>query len=189
MLIPLETEPLQVQRLFCCIKFGGEIASILMIFLKNYFINTTNEVDIISIIHDVNRVIRDSKIIDGVVTVVVPEPGGSLTILEPLPELIKQLKDTLLIFPGEGVETLSRRKEPVAVAPRIKAAMLGKSVVLPLEKGKLVLGPREEIVLIDFEKDGRRREFYVQVMGDLAAPPAGVRRPPPGGQARPPVKK
>jgi secondary thiamine-phosphate synthase enzyme len=162
-----------------------------MIFLKNYFINTTAEVDVISIIHDVNRLVRDSKIGQGLVTVVVTQPGGALTILEPLPDLVEQFKEALAVFPGEGLETLSKRKEEIQVAPRIKAAMLGKTLHLPLDNGRLVLGPREEIVLVDFEKAARRREFYVQVMGEAPAagqpprrgagpaggrPPAGPRR-------------
>jgi len=144
-----------------------------MIFLKNYFVNTTEEVDVISVIHEVNYAVKDSKIPDGLVTVVVTEPGGAVTILEPLADIVAQFKEALEIFPGEGVETLSRRKEPIPVAPRIKAAMLGKSIHIPLKEGKLVLGPREEVVLIDFEMGGKRREFYVQVMGETPQPAGG----------------
>lgn len=147
-----------------------------MIFLKNYFVNTTGGVDVISIIHEIIYAIRDSKIPDGLVTVVVPGPGSAVTILEPLPEIVAQFKEALEIFPGEG-QTLSRRKEPIPVAPRIKAAMMGKTVHVPMQKGKLLLGPREEVVLIDFEKGGKRREFYVQVIGEAPAPPPAGRQP------------
>lgn len=146
-----------------------------MIFLKNYFVGTTEEVDIISIIHEVNRAIKDSNIPNGIANVVITEPGGAVTILEPLPDIVGQFKEALEIFPGEGIETLSRRKEPIPVAPRIKAAMLGKSIHVPIANGKLVLGPREEIILIDFEKHGKRREFYIQIMGEGAAQPAPQR--------------
>jgi len=88
---------------------------------------------------------------------------------------VAQFKETLEIFPGEG-ETLSRRKEPIPVAPRIKAAMLGKTVHIPFKDSKLILGPREEVVVIDFEKTGKRREFYVQVMGEAPAQPSGGRQ-------------
>jgi len=147
-----------------------------MIFLKNYFVNTTEEVDVISVIHEVNYSVKDSKIPDGLVTVIVSDPGGAVTILEPLPDIVDQFKEALEIFPGEGMETLSRRKEPIPVAPRIKAAMLGKTVQIPLKEGKLVLGPREEVVLIDFENTGKRREFFVQVMGEAPTQPGGGRQ-------------
>ncbi len=153
-----------------------------MILLKNYFINTTDQVDVISIIHEVNRAIREANVANGLATVVVSQAGGALTILELLPELVSQFKEALEVFPGEGIETISKRKEPVPVGPRVKAAMLGKTIQVPFENHRLVLGPREEIILIDFEKTGKRREFYVQIMGEAQA--AGQQRrpgPPPKG--------
>ncbi len=159
-----------------CIAHGSKIASTSMIFLKNYFVNTTGEVDVISIIHEINFAVKDSKIPDGLVTVIVPEPGAALAILEPLPDIVAAFKETLEIFPGEG-STLSRRKEPIPLAPRIKAAMMSKTAHLPLQKGKLVLAAREEVVLIDFETKAKRREFFVQIMGEAPAPPPTGRPP------------
>jgi len=139
-----------------------------MILLKNYFVSTTEDVDVMTIVHEVNRTIKESTIVEGVVTVMVPEAGGALAIMEPLPELVEQFRHALQIYPGEGVELKSRSKEEIDVGPRIAAAMLGRSLQMPLAKGKLVLGLREEPMLVDLEKHGRRREFYVQVMGDPA---------------------
>ena len=130
-----------------------------MILLKNYFINTTGDVDVESVIHEVNRTIREANAID--------EPGhpGSGG------------------FPGEGVLTKNRRKEEIDVGPRIAAAMLGKSLHIPLRGGKLVLGAREEPVLIDLEKTGRRREFCVQVIAEGGG--AGQQKPAGRPQPRP----
>jgi len=158
-----------------------------MIFLKSYFVNTTIEVDVISVIHEVNRAIREANVPTGLATIVVTEPGGAITVLEPLPELVAQFKEALEVFPGEGIETLSRRKEPIPVAPRIKAAMLGKSIQIPFDNQRLILGPREEVVIVDFEKTGKRREFYVQVMGEAQAAGGPHRGAPPPRGAKPPV--
>ncbi len=172
-----ESRPsLFAEKIAYCIAFGSTLASTSMIFLKNYFVNTTGEVDVISVIHEIHYAIKDSKIPDGLVTVIAPEPGAALTVLEPLPEITAAFKETLEIFPGEGA-ALSKRKEPIAMAPRIKAAMMGKTVHVPFSKGKLVLGPREEVVLVDFETSAKRREFFVQVMGEAPPAPAGAGRP------------
>lgn len=53
-----------------------------MIFLKNYFVNTTKEVDYIPVIHDVRYAIRDSQAVNGLVTVTVPASGAGLMISE-----------------------------------------------------------------------------------------------------------
>jgi len=147
-----------------------------MIFFKNCFVNTTKDVDVISIIHDVRFAVRDSGVTEGLATVIVPDPGASVTIIQPLDEVIEELKDALKVFPGEGKETKTRRKEPVKVGARIKAAMLGKSLSIPFREGKLVLGVREEIVLVDFEEDAKRREYVVQVLGDAGGVECGKDR-------------
>lgn len=137
-----------------------------MIFLRNYFLNTTDKVDVMSVIHEVMRTIRESRAQEGLVTIVVPAPGGAVTIIEPLPDIMEKLKEAIRIFPGEGTETKNRRKEDIPIGPRIAAAVLGKSISIPVKDGKLVLGPREEPVIIDLEDTARRREFCVQISAD-----------------------
>lgn len=137
-----------------------------MIFLKNYFTNTTKDVDVIPITHDLKYAVRDSGTNEGLVTVMMPGPGSSVTIIQPLPEIIDELKEALKVFPGEGKEAMTRRKEPVKVGARVKAAMLGKSVSIPIRDGKLVLGPREEVIMVDFESNAKRREYVIQVFGE-----------------------
>ena len=139
-----------------------------MIFLKNCFTATTKDVDVISIIHDLRYAVRDSGATEGLATVIVPGPGASVTIIQPLPEVIEELKEALKVFPGEGKEAMTRRKEPVKVGARIKAAMLGKSLSIPFSEGKPLLGAREEIVLIDFESDAKRREYLIQIISEGA---------------------
>ncbi|HPW45061.1 MAG TPA: YjbQ family protein [bacterium] len=136
-----------------------------MIFLRNYFLNTTPEVDVLSVIHEVTRTIRESAASEGLVTISVPAPGGALAILEPLPDIIAKFKEAIRIFPGENEQTKNRRKEEVLVGPRVVAAILGKSLSIPFKDGRLLLAPREEPVLVDLERKGLRREFYVQVVG------------------------
>lgn len=144
-----------------------------MIFLRNYFVNTTSDVDVLSIIHETNRTIREANAQEGLVTIVVPHPGAALAIIEPLPLLVEQFKQALKLFPGEGVEASNRRKEAIPVAPRVAAAILGRSVSIPLSAGKLVLGLREEPVIVDLDSSAKRREFHVQVISEEAAAQKG----------------
>lgn len=148
-----------------------------MIVLKNYYVNTTKEVDFLPIIHDVRYAIRDANAKDGLVTVIVPNSGAALTIIEPLPEVIEELKVAFEIFAGEGATATDKRKATIDVAPRVQVAMLGRSLSIPLKDAKLVLDPYEEIYLIDFDKTGKRRQFLVHVMIEEApAKPAGPQK-------------
>jgi thiamine phosphate synthase YjbQ (UPF0047 family) len=137
-----------------------------MIFLKNYFVTTTEKVDVLGIVHEINRTIKESNITEGLVVVIVPEAGAGLSIFEPLPDLAAKVKEALKLYPGEGVETKNPRKEPVDVGPRVISAMMARSLAIPLSGGRLLLGVREEPFLIDLEKRVGRREFVVQIMGE-----------------------
>lgn len=139
-----------------------------MILLRNYFISTTGEIDVKSVVHEVNRTVRESNAKEGLVTIAVPEPGAALTLIEMLPDVVAQLKEAVRIFPGQGMATKGPRKEDIDVGPRVAAAMLGRTLSIPLAEGRLVLGAREEPVLVDLEKGGRRREFCVQIMTETA---------------------
>lgn len=55
-----------------------------------------------------------------------------------------------------------------------------RSLSLPFKKGELVLDPKQMIFLIDESPAAKRREFFVQVMGEKEAAPsrgAAPRRP------------
>jgi len=137
-----------------------------MIFHRNYFLGTTDKIDVLSIIHEINRAIRESKATNGLAIIMVPAPGAAVTIIEPLPEVIETLKEAIRIFPGESAKTKNRKKEDIAIGPRVAAAMLGKTISLPISEGRLAIGLREEPVLIDLETKGKRREFFVHIFGE-----------------------
>ncbi|MBI1908936.1 MAG: YjbQ family protein [Deltaproteobacteria bacterium] len=75
------------------------------------------------------------------------------------------LKGLVTITPPAGKALLT-----VTTEEELKAAGLvqARSLTLPVEKGDLLLAPREQIFLIDSDPSGRRREFWVQVIGDGA---------------------
>ena len=137
-----------------------------MIFLKNYYTRTTEKVDVISIHADVNYAIRDSGATEGLATITAPAAGAAITVIEKLPEAYDARKEALAVYPAEGKKATTRRKEEVDLGARVKAAMLGRSLSVPIKDGKLTLGHREEIILIDCELTAKRREYLVQVMGE-----------------------
>jgi secondary thiamine-phosphate synthase enzyme len=139
-----------------------------MIFLKNYYTRTTDKVDVISIHADVMYAVRDSEAIEGLVTITSPAGGAAITVIEKLPEAHDALKEALAVYPAEGKKATTRRKEEIDLGARVKAAMLGRSLSVPLKEGKLMLGHREEIILIDCETTAKRREYVIQVMGEGA---------------------
>ncbi len=47
----------------------------------------------------------------------------------------------------------------------VRASALGPSLTVPVVEGRLTLGTWQQIVLLDFDTRGRRREVVVQIVG------------------------
>lgn len=136
-----------------------------MNFLKKYYVNTTADVDVVTITHDIKFAIRDSAAKNGLVSIIVPESGAGLLLMEPLDEVIAEFKTTMSMFGGEGESTTTDKKKlPVAIRPRVQAALTGRTLQLPLVNGLLLVAPYEEVVLVDFDNKVMRREFIVHIL-------------------------
>lgn len=48
----------------------------------------------------------------------------------------------------------------------VRASLLGPSLTVPFEEGRLLLGTWQQIILVDFDNRPRRREVVVQLSGD-----------------------
>lgn len=121
-----------------------------MILSKSYFVDTTKGVDLINIVHEVRRTLKESNAENGTMTVSLPGPGAALSIMEKTDQEGGVKKGL------EGLVANELTKE-------IVRCLLPKSLVIPVEKGKMVIEPWQDVFLIDYEKSGRRREFRVQV--------------------------
>lgn len=120
-----------------------------MIQIKNFFVDTTKGIDVVPITHDLRRMLREVGTEAGWVAAMSPFPGAGMVIVEaesPKAEIKK------------GLEPL--------LANQLIRCLLPKSVFVPVEKGRLMIDPWQEVFLIDYETMGRRREFRVQIYGE-----------------------
>ena len=51
----------------------------------------------------------------------------------------------------------------------VRASLLGPSLAVPFDEGRLLLGTWQQIVLVDFDTRPRRRDVVVQLSGERAA--------------------
>lgn len=123
-----------------------------MISLKNYYVPTTKEIDFVPILNDIRFAIRDSTILEGIVTITLPEEGAGLW--------ISAVTDK---------EILKKRLQETASLPQ-------RSLSFPFQKKELLLGPKEMIYLIDKTDAGKRREFHVTLQGEVGDKPEGQPR-------------
>jgi thiamine phosphate synthase YjbQ (UPF0047 family) len=127
-----------------------------MIVTKNFYIDATKGLDLLKIIHEVRRVVKEANTENGTATVVIPNPGAAVAVLE-------------TGDPAFRTEDLKKALEPY-IANQLIRCLLPKSVSVPFEKGKLMIEPFQEIFVIDYDTSGKRREFKVQVTADNPPP-------------------
>jgi len=142
-----------------------------MIFLRNYYVNTTVKTDVLLITHDVKRAVRESGVPSGLVTVLIPGATAGVALLENDPKIHEELKKWVETqIPAETGPRPNRRSGTGRSDAHLRAALIGLSLSIPLQDGKLMLGAWQEVVLFDFDdsKVGRR-EITIQVMGEGAA--------------------
>jgi len=142
-----------------------------VIFLRNYYVNTTQKTDVLVVSHDIKRAVREANIPSGLVTVFIPGATAGIAILEGDPKIYEEYKNWVEAqFPASTGARPTRRSGSGKNEAHLRAALVGLNISIPLQDGKLMLGAWQEVVMFDFDdsKVGRR-EITVQVMGESAA--------------------
>lgn len=138
-----------------------------MMFLRNYYVNSTAKTDIHLITHDVKRAVRESEIKNGTLTLLIPGATAGVALLEEDPKIHEAYKEWVenQIPEGQGKRP-NRRSGTGKASAHLRAALIGLSLTLPVQDGRLMTGSWQEIVLYDFDDKIGRREITIQILGD-----------------------
>ncbi len=129
--------------------------------------NTKGSCDIIDITPKVQEQVAREKIRRGAVSLFVSGSTAALTTIEYEPGLIQDLKEFLEKFiPSNRKYHHDERWGDDNGFSHLRASLLGPSLQIPVEGGRLLLGTWQQIVLLDFDNRPRRREVVVQVIGE-----------------------
>jgi secondary thiamine-phosphate synthase enzyme len=139
-----------------------------MFALQTFFleVNTTHGTDILDLTRLVQERVRTSGITDGVLTLFIAGSTAALTTIEFESGVVNDLRAAIeRLFPPDLVYEHDRRWGDGNGYSHVRAAFLKPSLSIPLEKGNLVLGTWQQIVLLDFDNRPRTRGIRGQVMG------------------------
>ena len=115
----------------------------------------------------VRDVVEASGIKEGSVLVYFRHTTGAILIIEHEVGILVDLQDVL-----EGIVPLAReykhhlRGYDSNGAAHVRTALLNVSVAIPVADADLMIGSYQEIVMVDFNPQGRPRNVIVQVMGE-----------------------
>ena len=123
--------------------------------------------DIIDITSKVRDEVERERIQRGLATVFVSGSTAALTTIEFEPGLVKDLKEVLeKLVPSDKRYHHDDRWGDDNGFSHLRASLFGPSIQVPIEKGRLLLGTWQQIVLLDFDNRPRTREIVVQVVGE-----------------------
>ncbi len=130
-------------------------------------LDTHGHTDILDITARVQAAVSQAGIVDGVAVAFVPGSTASITTIEDESGLHADLRAALeRLAPESGVYQHDRRWGDGNGYAHVRAAILGPSVAVPVQGGRLMLGTWQQIVLVDFDNRPRTRRVVIQVLGE-----------------------
>lgn len=123
--------------------------------------------DIIDVTREVNRIIAESGMNSGIVTVSAIGSTASVTTIEFEPALVEDFREKLeKLFPSTEKSRHSETWGDDNGFSHLRASFMGPAMTLPVSGGKAVLGTWQQIVFIDHDNRSRSREIFVQLVGE-----------------------
>lgn len=129
--------------------------------LKEITIQTNTQTQILDITAQVQKVVSESGIAEGLCCVFVPHTTAGVTINENADPSVKQdiLMELNKIIPFDDNYSHLEGNS----AAHIKASIIGSSVNIPLKNNNLLLGTWQGICFCEFDGP-RTRKFYVKIV-------------------------
>lgn len=133
--------------------------------LSNYKIETKRD-DVFAITDTVKKAVQDSGVRSGLCIVFIPHTTAGLTITSFWdPKGFEDLQDEIKRLVPTRIDFKHQHDTPQDAAGHIKSSMIGITLTLIVEEGKLLLGHSQGLYFLEFDGP-RKREFFVKVIGD-----------------------
>ena len=138
-----------------------------MIFQNKISLATRGFNQIIDITPSLHNLVQQSRLKDGSILIFVPGSTAGLTTIEYEPGLIKDVPEMLeKIAPMRVAYHHDQTWHDGNGYAHLRAALIGPSLTIPFENGRLQLGTWQQVVFIDFDNRPRQRELHVQLQGE-----------------------
>jgi secondary thiamine-phosphate synthase enzyme len=130
-------------------------------------LSTKGNADVIDITERVSRVVGESGLAAGTVTIFCPSATSALTTIEFEPGLVSDLRRLFdqIVDPAQPYAHNARWGDGNGHS-HVRASLLGPSLTVPFVKGRLTLGTWQQIIYVDFDNRSRQRELVAQILGE-----------------------
>jgi secondary thiamine-phosphate synthase enzyme len=137
-------------------------------FRKTLVVTSQREGDIINLTEEIKKVVRQSGVREGLVHLFVQHSTAALTTIEYEPGALADLKRALSVFaPDDSSYAHNTRWGDGNGRSHVKAALVGSSLMLPVDGGDIACGTWQQVVLLELDVNaGRERTVMCTVMGE-----------------------
>ena len=137
------------------------------IFTDKIGFETKGDCDIIDITPELKKILEKSKIKDGIVNVFIAGATGAITTIEYEPGLVSDLQNLLKkLAPESGDYGHNKTHSDSNAHSHLRASLLGPSLTVPVDNGKMVLGKWQQVMFVDMDNRPRKREVTVKIIGE-----------------------
>ena len=138
-----------------------------MIATHTHEVSTTGQGDAQDLTAVVAKAVASSTLTAGVATIFVVGSTAGITTLEFEPGVVQDLDGALQrLAPREGNYQHHLRWGDDNGSSHVRAALVGPSVAIPFSARRLMLGTWQQIVLVEFDTQPRRRQIVIQLIGE-----------------------
>lgn len=134
---------------------------------KTIKVKTKGEDDIIDITNQTSKVIENSEIKNGIVTIFVSGSTAALTTIEYEPGLLMDFPKMLERVAPKNIDYgHEQRWHDGNGHSHVRASLLDPSLSVPFSNRSLMLGTWQQIVLLELDTRSRERNLILQILGD-----------------------
>jgi secondary thiamine-phosphate synthase enzyme len=130
-------------------------------------ITTRGQGDVQDVTGAVSSAVAASELTSGVVTLFVVGSTAALTTIEFEPGAVADFNRLFEeIAPRDAEYDHHQRWGDDNGSSHVRASLLGPSLTIPFVDEALSLGTWQQVVLVEFDTRGRKRDIVIQVMGE-----------------------
>ena len=139
----------------------------MVVITKTIQVRSKGQDDMINITEETTKVIKESKLKDGIVTVFVSGSTAAVTTIEYEPGLKQDFPKMLSrIAPKEIEYEHQKMWHDGNGHSHVRASLVGPSLTVPFKGGDLMLGTWQQIVLLELDTRQRDRKVILQLIGE-----------------------
>ncbi|HLN34310.1 MAG TPA: secondary thiamine-phosphate synthase enzyme YjbQ [Nitrososphaeraceae archaeon] len=133
---------------------------------KYITLSSRGENDIIDITSNVNKILLESQMKNGIVTLFVVGSTAAVTTIEYEPGLRKDFPRMLERIASKDIEyEHDNTWHDGNGHAHVRASLIGPSLTVPFVDGKFTLGTWQQIVFLELDTRSRNRKIVVQLIG------------------------